>query len=173
MDVSFKKTDQQPVQEKQTAPKNAGQQKAAQEKEPILKASYLKYLLAGMFLGVVFIKGEVISYYRIQEMFRFDSFHMYGIIGSALVVGIISLELLRRMRAKSIDGHSISVPPKKFHWGNLIGGGVFGMGWALTGACPGPIFAHLGIGTTGFAILILSALAGTWTYSLLRPRLPH
>lgn len=133
----------------------------------------LKYLFAGIFFGIVLIKTEVISWYRIQEMFRFQSFHMYGVIGSAVVVGMISVWAIRRFSIKSTEGDKIEFTPRKFHKGNVYGGLLFGFGWALTGACPGPLFALIGTGATAIIVTLLSALAGTWVYGLLRDRLPH
>ena len=133
------------------------------------------YLLVGIFFGIVLTKSEVISWFRIQEMFRFQSFHMYGIIGAAIVVGMLSIQIIRRMGIKSIDGGAISIAPKD--WGKgyryWIGGLAFGLGWAMLGACPGPMFALLGTGVSVILVAILSALAGTWAYAYLRPNLPH
>jgi uncharacterized membrane protein YedE/YeeE len=134
---------------------------------------YLRFLLLGTLFGIVLVKGEVISWFRIQEMFRFQSFHMYGVIGSAVVVGIISVWLIKKLQIKSIDGEKITVPVKHFHKGQIFGGLLFGFGWALTGACPGPLFAQIG---SGFSVVIaglLSAIAGTWVYGLLQHKLPH
>lgn len=136
----------------------------------------LGYLFIGIFYGVVFTKAEVISWFRIQEMFRFQSFHMYGIIGSAVVVAAISVYLVKRYDVSTVRGEAIDIPPKK--WGHIgyrywIGGTFFGIGWALLGACPGPIFTLIGAGVTVIVIALASALAGTWTYTYLRPRLPH
>ena len=134
---------------------------------------YVKYLVLGTLFGIILTKSEVISWFRIQEMFRFQAFHMYGVIGSAIVVGMISIQLIKRNRLKSIDGEPILIADKKFNHGVWIGGFIFGLGWALTGACPGPLFAQLGSGIGSAAVLILAALAGTWTYSALREKLPH
>ena len=106
----------------------------------------LKYLVAGVLFGILLVKSEVISWFRIQEMFRLQSFHMYGIIGSAIVVGLISVLLIKRFQLKTIGGETIVIPTKKFHWGNVYGGLIFGLGWAITGACPGPLFAQIGGG---------------------------
>ncbi|QJX47794.1 YeeE/YedE family protein [Hymenobacter taeanensis] len=132
----------------------------------------LKYLVLGVLFGIVLTKSEVVSWWRIQEMFRFQSFHMYGIIGSAIAVGLISIQLIKRNHLKTINGEEIKLANKKYNHGTWIGGTIFGLGWALTGACPGPMFAQLGSGVSGAAVLILAALAGTWTYSALRERLP-
>ena len=133
----------------------------------------LNYLIVGVVFGLTLTKTEAISWFRIQEMFRFQSFHMYGIIGSAILVGMISLLILKRLKVKALNGEEISVPDKKFNKGSIIGGTIFGMGWALSGACPGPLYALLGAGYPVVIVAIISALAGTWVYSYLRPRLPH
>ena len=134
---------------------------------------YFKYLVLGTLFGIILTKSEVISWFRIQEMFRFQAFYMYGVIGSAIVVGMISIQLIKRNRLKSMDGEPIMIADKKFNHGIWIGGVIFGLGWALTGACPGPLFAQLGSGVGSAAVLILAALAGTWTYSALREKLPN
>src|SRR5687767_1222693 len=133
------------------------------------------YLLIGSLFGIVLTKSEVVSWFRIQEMFRFQSFHMYGIIGSAVAVAGLSIVLLRRTGALTLGGEPISIPSKELGRGYRywIGGLLFGVGWALTGACPGPLFALIGNGATVFAVTIVSALAGTWVYGYLRPYLPH
>jgi hypothetical protein len=133
------------------------------------------YFVLGLFFGVVLIKSEVVSWWRIQEMFRFQSFHMYGILGSAVAVAGASLALIRRLGARTLDGEEIVITPKALGRGYRywIGGGLFGIGWALTGACPGPLFALVGSGVTVMLVAIASALAGTWAYGHLRPRLPH
>jgi uncharacterized membrane protein YedE/YeeE len=127
----------------------------------------------GTLFGIILTKSEVISWFRIQEMFRFQAFHMYGVIGSAIVVGMISIQLIKRNHLKSMDGKPIVIADKKFNHGVWIGGFIFGLGWAITGACPGPLFAQLGSGVGSAAVLILAAVAGTWTYSALREKLPH
>jgi uncharacterized membrane protein YedE/YeeE len=134
---------------------------------------YLNYLVLGTLFGIILTKSEVVSWFRIQEMFRFQSFHMYGVIGSAILVGVVSIQLIKRNRLKSLNGELITIADKKFNHGIWIGGFLFGLGWALTGACPGPLFAQLGSGVGSAAVLILAALAGTWTYSALRERLPY
>ena len=133
----------------------------------------LKYLAIGILFGIILVKSEVISWFRIQEMFRLQSFHMYGIIGSAVIVGIISVWLIKKFRIKTIYGESIEFVSKKFNKGNIYGGLLFGFGWALTGACPGPLFAQIGTGATVIIITLLSAIAGTWLYGYFRERLPH
>ena len=134
---------------------------------------YLRFLMVGVLFGIVLVKGEVISWFRIQEMFRFQSFHMYGVIGSAVVVGIISVWMIKRYKLNSIDGDIISFAPKHFHKGQIFGGLLFGFGWALTGACPGPLFAQIGAGFSVMIAGLLSAIAGTWVYGMLRDKLPH
>lgn len=133
----------------------------------------IKYLLIGMAFGIVLIKSQVVSWFRIQEMFRLESFHMYGIIGSAIVVGMVSVLLLKKLRVKTVGGEAITIPEKKFHWGNVFGGLIFGLGWGITGACPGPLFAQIGGGFMVVVVTLLSAIAGTWVYGLVRERLPH
>ena len=133
----------------------------------------LKYLIVGILFGIVFVKAEVISWFRIQEMFRLQSFHMYGIIGSAVVVGMISVFLIKKFNIKTIYGEPIKISPKEFNKGQIYGGLIFGFGWAITGACPGPLFAQIGTGATVIAVTLLSAIAGTWVYGYLREKLPH
>lgn len=132
-----------------------------------------KFLLAGTFFGVVLTKGEAISWFRMQEMFHFQSFHMYGIFMTAIPVGAISIWLIKRFQVKSSKGEPINIPPKPYHKGLMIGGFIFGLGWAMTGACPGPLFAQIGAGYSVISVGLLSALAGTWTYAALRHKLPH
>jgi uncharacterized protein len=133
------------------------------------------YLFLGIAFGFILSRSEVISWFRIQEMFRFQSFRMYGIIGSAVVTAAISLALIKRMGIKSVAGARISIPAKELGSGirYAAGGTIFGLGWALTGACPGPLFALIGNGVTVMIAAVVSALAGTWAYGCLRPRLPH
>jgi uncharacterized protein len=133
----------------------------------------IRYLLVGIIFGIVITKAEVISWFRIQEMFQFTSFHMYGVIGTAVCVGAISFFLIRKMKWKSVDGKEITYEPKKFDNGQIIGGLIFGLGWAITGACPGPLFAQIGNGFGVISITLLSAIAGTWVYGLLADKLPH
>ena len=133
----------------------------------------LKYLVVGIIFGIAFVKAEVISWFRIQEMFRFQRFHMYGIIGTAIITGAISVMLIKRFKIKTIYGEPILFHTKKFNKGQVIGGLIFGFGWAMTGACPGPMFAQLGAGALAAGILLLSAIAGTWIYGKYRERLPH
>lgn len=135
--------------------------------------SNLKYLVLGVLFGIVFVKAEVISWYRIQEMFRLHSFHMYGVIGTAVVVGMVSVWLIKKFKVKTAQNETVVFHEKKFHWGNVIGALIFGLGWALTGECPGPLFAQIGSGFLVVVVTLLSALAGTWVYGVFRDRLPH
>jgi uncharacterized membrane protein YedE/YeeE len=134
------------------------------------------YLLMGVYLGIVFTKTEVVSWFRIQEMFRFHAFHMYGIIGAAIGVGALGIFLIKRAGSHSLLGRPIAFPtpedrkPGPQHW---IGGTLFGLGWGLIGACPGPMYALIGAGVWVMLVGLLAAIAGAWTYGLLRPRLPH
>ncbi|TVR04911.1 MAG: YeeE/YedE family protein [Spirochaetaceae bacterium] len=134
----------------------------------------LKFFLIGLYFGIVLIKGEVISWFRIQEMFHFQSFYMYGVLGSAVAVGVISVALIRKFRVKAVDGSAIKLEAKPFNKiGNLVGGIIFGFGWALTGACPGPLYALLGAGYWGILLALAGAFLGTIAYGTLKPRLPH
>lgn len=142
-----------------------------QKNESVL--SYAKYLIMGLLFGIILVKSEVISWYRIQEMFRLQSFHMFGVIGSAVVTGIISILLIKKFNIKSIDGEKIELPAKKFNKGQIYGGLIFGFGWAITGACPGPLFAQIGSGFSVIIVTLFSAVAGTWVYGLIREKLPH
>jgi uncharacterized membrane protein YedE/YeeE len=133
----------------------------------------IKFFIIGTLFGIVLVKSEVISWFRIQEMFRLQAFHMYGIIGSAIIVALISILLIKRFQLKTINNEPIIIPEKKFNWGNVYGGLIFGLGWAITGACPGPLFAQIGSGFLVVSVTLLSAIAGTWFYGLIRDRLPH
>ncbi|MEO6916333.1 MAG: DUF6691 family protein [Chitinophagaceae bacterium] len=133
----------------------------------------LKFLAVGIVFGIVFVKAEVISWFRIQEMFRLQSFHMYGVIGTAVIVGMISVWIIKKFNLKTIHGEKIELQPKKFHKGQVIGGVIFGLGWAMTGACPGPLFAQIGTGALVVSVVLASAIAGTWVYGYFRDRLPH
>lgn len=135
--------------------------------------SQLKYLVIGTVFGIIFVKAEVISWFRIQEMFRLQSFHMYGVIGSAVVVGMLSVWLIKKYNIKTLEGETVVFHPKKFNKGQVYGGLLFGLGWAVTGACPGPLFAQIGTGATVVAVTLLSAIAGTWVYGRFRDQLPH
>ena len=134
---------------------------------------YLNYFIVGSVFGFILVKAEVISWFRIQEMFRFQSFHMYGIIGSALMVAMLSVFLIKKCKLKTIGGEEIKFEPKKFNWGNVYGGLIFGLGWAMTGACPGPLYALMGSGAYVIAVALLSAVLGTFVYGLFREKLPH
>lgn len=132
-----------------------------------------KYVFVGIIFGIIFVKAEIVSWFRIQEMFRLQSFHMYGIIGSAIAVAMLSIFLIRRFKVKSIYGEDIVIQKKTFNKGVIYGGLIFGIGWALTGACPGPLFAQVGSGVTVVLVTVLSALLGTWVYGYFRKSLPH
>jgi uncharacterized membrane protein YedE/YeeE len=132
-----------------------------------------KYAFAGILFGILLVKAEVVSWLRIQEMFRLQSFHMYGVIGSAVFVGMISVLLIKKFKVKTIYGEPVVFSHKKFNKGQVYGGLIFGLGWAITGACPGPIFALVGTGATVITITLLSAIAGTWVYGKYRNYLPH
>ena len=133
----------------------------------------LKYLILGTLFGIIFVKAEIISWFRIQEMFRLQSFHMYGVIGSAVVTGIISVQLIKRLNIKTMHGESIIIPSKVFKKGQIIGGFIFGLGWAITGACPGPLFAQIGSGYSVILVTLISALFGTWVYGKFADKLPN
>ena len=149
--------------------------RAAAETRGLLRAQLL-YVSAGAFLGIVFVKSEVLSWYRIQEMFRFQSLHMYLVLASAVAVAALGVRVVQGFGLRTLDGEVIAVPSKEMtgpgtrYW---LGGAVFGLGWALLGACPGPIFALIGAGVTSMIVALLSALAGTWVYGALQSRLPH
>ena len=134
---------------------------------------YLRFLIIGAFFGLVLYKAEVVSWFRIQEMFRFHSFHMYGVIGSAVVVGALSLFLIRKFKVKTIDGEEIDPKRHKFSKGAIFGGLIFGFGWVLTGACPGPLYTLVGGGYYIVVIPLISALLGVWVYGLFRDKLPQ
>jgi uncharacterized membrane protein YedE/YeeE len=146
---------------------------SAQQPQNNTWRSYIKYLAAGILFGIILVKSEVISWFRIQEMFRLQSFRMYGVIGSAVITGIISVQIIKRFNIKTINGERIELSQKKFHKGQVYGGVLFGFGWALTGACPGPLFAQIGSGALVIIVTLISAIAGTWVYGLLKEKLPH
>lgn len=134
----------------------------------------IKFLFVGIFFGIVLVKSEAVSWYRIYEMFKFQSFHMYGIIGSAVILGILAIWGIKKMQLKSIENETITIPPKdKGMFRLLIGGTIFGLGWALAGACPGPMFILVGTGVLSVLLVIGGALLGTFVYGLLRNKLPH
>lgn len=132
----------------------------------------IKYLFAGLLFGLALTKGEAISWYRIQEMFRFESFHMFGIFMTAIPTGLFCLFVIRKLKLKTFNGDSITMPVKKYTHGVVIGSLLFGFGWALTGACPGPLYAQIGSGSLVTIVTLLSAIAGTWTYGYFQSRLP-
>lgn len=134
----------------------------------------LKFIFTGIIFGIIMSKSEAISWYRIQEMFRFQSFHMYGIIGTAVILGVIGVYLIKKFRVKDTQGNPITFQNKEKSWKKyLIGGSIFGLGWALTGACPGPMFVNVGHGYWAMLIVILGALIGTYLYGLFQKKLPH
>ena len=135
----------------------------------------IRYFVLGVVFGAVLLESEVISWFRIQEMFRFDAFHMFGIIGSAVIVAAAGLKVLRRLQLQDGTGAIIAPEPKALGNGvrYVVGGSIFGVGWALTGACPGPLVALVGAGVPVMLAAMVSAFAGTWLYGYLRPRLPH
>ena len=133
----------------------------------------IKFILAGIFFGVVLTKGEAISWYRMQEMFHFQSFHMFGIFMTAIPVGAISVLLIKKFNIKTAQGETVHIHSKVYDKGIIFGSLIFGFGWALTGACPGPLYAQLGSGVLVTIVTIAAALFGTWTYALLRDKLPH
>ena len=133
----------------------------------------LKYLFVGIVFGVIFIKAEIASWFRIQEMFRLESFFMYGVISTAIIVAAVSVWLLKKFNVKTISGETITFEDKKFSQGQIYGGLIFGMGWAITGACPGPLFAQIGSGFLVVGVTLLSAIFGTWIYGYFQNKLPH
>lgn len=144
-----------------------------QNDKPASVLSNSKYLVLGILFGIIFVKAEIISWFRIQEMFRFDSFHMYGVIGSAVITGMLSVYLIKKFNIKTLDGEEVVFMPKKFDKGTVIGSLIFGFGWAITGACPGPLFAQIGSGFMVVVITLFSAIVGTWTYGYFKDKLPH
>ena len=135
---------------------------------------YLAFLLIGMFFGITMFKSEAASWFRIYEMFNFQSFHMYGIIGSALILGVIGIQIIKRKKMKDVNGDPIQFTPKDKSFSRyMFGGIIFGLGWALTGACPGPIYVLIGAGFAPVILVFLSAILGTFVYGLLRDKLPH
>lgn len=135
---------------------------------------FIKYLFVGMFFGIVLVKSEAVSWYRIFEMFKFQSFHMYGIIGSSVFLGVIAVGLIKLMGVKSIEGQKINIIPKEKGFVRyLLGGSIFGLGWALAGACPGPMYILVRTGVFSMLIVIAAAILGTFVYGLIRHKLPH
>ena len=134
----------------------------------------LKFFFVGTFFGIVLSKSQAISWYRIYEMFRFESFHMYGIIGSAIVVGIILVQIIKRTKLKNINGEAVVFTPKKRgRYRNILGGIIFGLGWALAGACPGPMYVLVGQGSIAILIVLFGAMLGAFLYHLVKKYLPH
>ncbi|WP_242929151.1 YeeE/YedE family protein [Pontibacter vulgaris] len=134
----------------------------------------LKFIIAGILFGIVMSKSEAISWFRIQEMFRFQSFHMYGIIGTAVILGVIITYLIKKYKLRDYQGNPIVFTPKEKSIPRyLIGGTIFGLGWALTGACPGPMFVNIGYGYWAILLAVGGAIAGTYTYGVIKDRLPH
>jgi uncharacterized membrane protein YedE/YeeE len=135
---------------------------------------FIKFLLLGIVFGIVMTKSEAVSWYRIQEMFRFQAFHMYGIIGTAVTLGVAGVALIKRFRMRDYHGNPIMFNPKeKSVLRYLIGGSIFGLGWALSGACPGPMVVNIGYGYWAMAIVFFFAIVGTYLYGLIKNKLPH
>jgi uncharacterized membrane protein YedE/YeeE len=133
-----------------------------------------RFFLTGIFFGIVLTKAEAVSWYRIYEMFQFQSFHMYGIIGTALFTGVLGLQLMKKYKLKDFSGLPITIIDKeRGFWRYIIGGTIFGLGWALVGCCPGPIYILLGTGTYAIVVVFIGALLGTYIYGLLKDNLPH
>ncbi len=132
----------------------------------------LKFVLPGILFGIALTKGEAISWYRIQEMFRFESFHMFGIFMTAIPTGAVTLWLLKKFNVRTAQGEIIEMPKKDFHSGIIPGSLIFGFGWALTGACPGPLYVQVGAGYLVTIVTLLAALFGTWTFGLVKKYLP-
>ena len=135
--------------------------------------SNLKYVFIGIFFGIVFVKAEIVSWFRIQEMFRLASFHMYGVIGTAVVVATISTLIIKKMKIKTIQGEEVIFSDRPFNKGNIIGGLCFGLGWALTGACPGPMVVNIGYGYLSMILVFFFAIIGTYLYGVIKDKLPH
>jgi uncharacterized membrane protein YedE/YeeE len=135
---------------------------------------FFKFLLVGIIFGIVMTKSEAVSWYRIQEMFRFQAFHMYGIIGTAVTLGMLGIFIIKKLKLKDISGNYISLQHKeKSVLRYLLGGTIFGLGWALSGACPGPIVVNFGLGFLSFGIVFFFAILGTFVYGLVKDKLPH
>lgn len=135
---------------------------------------FIKFLLLGTLFGITMAKSEAFSWFRIQEMFRFQAFHMYGIIGTAVTFGVIGVALIKKFKLRDISGNSITFYPKeKSIWRYLIGGTIFGLGWALSGACPGPMVVNIGYGYLSMIVVFLFAIIGTYLYGIIKDKLPH
>ena len=158
-----------------TSPLSASPTSADAQRRAAHAPGLWAYVLVGVVFGITLVKSEVVSWFRIQEMFRFQGFQMFGIFATALPTAILTVQALKRRGARTVGGERIVVPPKQLGTGVRYGAGgvIFGLGWALTGACPGPLFALLGSGISIVAVIIASAMLGTWTYGLLRSKLPH
>lgn len=133
----------------------------------------IKYMIVGIVFGIVFVKAEIISWFRIQEMFHFQSFFMYGVIGTGVLVGMLSVFIIKKFHIKTLSGEPITFEDKRFDKGQIFGGLIFGLGWAITGACPGPLFAQIGSGFGVVSITFLSAVLGTWVYGMVKEKVPH
>lgn len=134
----------------------------------------LKFIVAGIVFGIVMVKSEAVSWYRIQEMFRFQSFHMYGIIGTAVVLGMLAVYMIKKTKLRDVNGESITIPTKDKQWTKyILGGVIFGLGWALVGACPGPMFVNIGYGYITMIIVVIGALCGTYLYGVVKNKIPH
>ena len=134
----------------------------------------LKFIIAGIVFGIIMVKSEAASWYRIQEMFRFHAIHMYGIMGTAVLLGIIAVFLIKKFKLNDTQGNLIEFHDKDKGWRKyIIGGTIFGLGWALAGACPGPMFVNLGYGYLTMSVVIVGALLGTYLYGIVRHKLPH
>jgi len=135
---------------------------------------YFKFLAIGVLFGIIMVKSEALSWYRIYEMFHFDSFHMYGIIGSAVLLGAVTIQFIKRSNFKAVNGDDIIINSKKSGFVNyMLGGIIFGLGWALVGACPGPIFVLIGAGYIPMLVVLLGAVIGTFVFGLLKDKLPY
>lgn len=138
-----------------------------------MKTKNFLFLLLGIIFGTTLIKADAVSWFRMQEMFRFQGFQMYGIFMTAIPTAAISVFLIRKFNIKTLDGEPVKIIKKEFNWGYVYGSILFGIGWALTGTCPGPIYVQIGSGLSIAILTLLSALAGTWVYSYFKPKLPH
>lgn len=165
-------TDTNPTFLEKRAIQAAEEGKNLQDKEEAFRHNW-KYLLAGIGFGLILVKSEIISWLRMQEMFRLQSIYMYGLMGSAIAVGATSVWMIKKFNLKTLAGEPVQFPKKTFHKGQVIGGLLFGFGWALTGACPGPLYAQIGAGFLVSIITLISAIAGTWVYGWLKDHLPH
>ena len=135
---------------------------------------YIKFLVIGILFGIVMFKSEAASWFRIYEMFQFQSFHMYGIMGSALSLGVLGVYLIKKYKLQSVDGEQIKFQPKEKSFSRYMYGGIlFGLGWGLAGSCPGPIYTLIGAGYFSIVVVLIGALLGTYLYGVLRKKLPH